>query len=120
MKPYIANFINSIVLLAIGAWGYISLIDTKDSSSNLIAPAFGLILLICTPFIKKENKSITYISLLLTFFLAVTLIVKFLVIQIEQRNIQEIVRISIMIITCIITISTFIKNFIDIKKARNS
>ena len=52
MNSFKANIINSIILIAVGLWGYL-----ESSSGTAIIPVlFGWVLLFCSPGIKKENK----------------------------------------------------------------
>ena len=54
MKIAFYNTLNSIVLIALGLWGYIDV----QSPTALIPVGFGVILLLCSNGLKKENKII--------------------------------------------------------------
>ena len=56
------NIINSISLIAMGIWGYIDV----SSVTALIPAFFGAALILCTNGLKKENKMISHIAVLLT------------------------------------------------------
>ena len=49
-----ANFLNSIILIAVGSWGYFD--GDGKSITALIPVIFGIILLLCTNGIKNQNK----------------------------------------------------------------
>lgn len=129
MKPYIANLLNAAVLIGMGLWGYFSIdptvIDPETgeevgrSVTALIAPAFGLIFLLCTPLLKKENKAVAHIVVLLTFLIIIALI-KPLTGNMAEGDTMGIVRVGAMILTSVIAMATFIKSFIDARKARQS
>ena len=70
MKTYQANLLNSIVLIIIGLWGYFEVV----SPTALIPVFFGLVLLLCNGGVKKENKVIAHIVVLLTLLLLVALV----------------------------------------------
>ena len=58
-----ANILNAICLIAIGLWGYIEVI----SPTALIPVGFGAALAFCIPELKKDNKVMAHIAVLLTF-----------------------------------------------------
>lgn len=127
MKPYIANLLNAAVLIGMGLWGYFAIdptvIDPETSEpvgrsvTALIAPAFGLIFLLCTPLLKKENKAVAHIVVLLTLLIIIALIKP---LTGAGGDTMKIIRIGAMIVTSIIAMATFIKSFIDARKARQS
>jgi len=62
MNAASANLLNSIVLIAIGLWGYFE----TNAPTAFIPVGFGAILLLCTPGVRKENKVIAHVAVLLT------------------------------------------------------
>ncbi len=127
MKPYVANLINAIVLLVISLWAFYSGMPPEDAAPEikppytaLIPAAFGIVLLLCTPLLKKENKAVAHIVVLLTFLLIISLVAKPLISQIEQGDPVGIFRVGLMILTSVIAMASFIKSFRDARKARNS
>ncbi len=119
MKPYIANLINAITLIGLGLWGYYSNEPADRSLTALIAPAFGVIFILCTPLMKKENKAVAHIVVLLTLVLIIALI-KPLTSNISSGDNMGILRIGMMIVTSVIAMVSFIKSFIDARKAREA
>jgi len=117
MKPYIANLINAAALICLGLWGYFSNEPADRSVTALIAPAFGLIFLVCTPLLKKENKAVAHIVVLLTLLIIIALI-KPLTSNISSGDNMGILRIGLMMLTSIIAMITFIQSFIAARKAR--
>ena len=59
---YIINLINSLILIGVGVWGYVS----SGSGTALIPVALGVILLFCTPGLKNQNKIISHLAVLIT------------------------------------------------------
>nr|AOE11832.1 hypothetical protein [uncultured bacterium] len=53
MKTAFYNILNSVVLIALGIWGYIDYTDVQ-SPTALIPVGFGVILLLCTIGLKKK------------------------------------------------------------------
>ncbi len=68
MKPYRTNLIFAILLVLLGLWGLIArYAEQGDWQFTALIPAgFGGLLLILTPGLKKENKIIYHIVVLLT------------------------------------------------------
>ena len=62
MNSFKANLINSLSLMFIGLWGYLEVV----SPTALIPVIFGVVLLLCTKGLKKQNKLIAHITVLLT------------------------------------------------------
>ena len=115
MKPYIVSLLNAIVLISIGTWGYIG--SESPSITALIPVAIGVILLLLNPWLKKENKIIAHIVVLLTFVILIGLF-KPLMGAIDRDSTLSIVRVSVMMLFTVIALITFIRNFINVRKLR--
>ena len=115
MKPFIANLINAIILIALSSWGYLA--SQTPSMTALIPTFIGVVLLICTPGVKNENKVIAHVAVLLTFVVLVGLI-KPLLGALEREDTAATIRVCIMILSTVIAMITFIRNFIDVRKKR--
>ncbi len=118
MKPYVANLLNAFVLILMSLWGYFSA-GEGASFTAFIPAAFGLVFLICTPMLKKENKAVAHIVVLLTLLviLALTMPLKS---QITKEDTMGILRISLMMLTSVLAMIAFIRSFIAARKARNN
>tara|TARA_B100001175_G_C19485882_1_gene629762 strand:+ start:710 stop:1054 length:345 start_codon:yes stop_codon:yes gene_type:complete len=108
-----ANIINSICLIVIGLWGYLEV----SSPTALIPVGFGAALILCTPGVKKENKVIAHIAVLLTLVILLALLGMRLPKSIDQGGLG-LVRVLLMIGTSILSMVCFIKSFIANRKAR--
>jgi|TARA_B100000780_G_scaffold77288_2_gene52221 uncharacterized membrane protein (UPF0136 family) len=111
MKTYQANLLNSIVLIIIGLWGYFEVV----SPTALIPVFFGLVLLLCNGGVKKENKVIAHIVVLLTLLLLVALVGMRLPKSLDSGGLG-LIRVIAMISTSTIAMVTFIKSFIANRK----
>ena len=115
MKPYIVSLLNAIVLISIGTWGYIG--SESPSVTALIPVAIGVVLLLLNPWLKKENKIIAHIVVLLTFVILIGLF-KPLMGAVDRDSTISIVRVSVMMLFTVIALITFIRNFINVRKLR--
>ena len=115
MKPYIVSLLNAIVLISIGSWGYIG--SESPSVTALIPVAIGVVLLLLNPWLKKENKIIAHIVVLLTFVILIGLF-KPLMGAVDRDSTISIVRVSVMMLFTVIALITFIRNFINVRKLR--
>lgn len=113
MKAHTANLINGIILVLVGLWGYFA--SETPSPTALIAPAFGLIFILATPMVKKENKVVAHIVVLLTLLLIIALIMPLM----AREGIAQI-RIIIMILSSVMAMVYFIKSFRDARIAREA
>ena len=67
--------------------------------------------------VKKENKIIAHIAILLTLIITIGLIKPFLG-SLERGNITGIIRVSLMILTSLLAMIAFIQSFIAARKAK--
>ncbi|MAR26049.1 MAG: hypothetical protein CMC50_01290 [Flavobacteriaceae bacterium] len=109
-----ANLLNSIVLIAVGGWGYFD--GDGKSITALIPVIFGVVLLLCNSGIKKQNKVIAHIAVLVTFICLLGLFMP-LNGAIERGNDTAVVRVSAMIVSSLTALIFFIKSFIENRKA---
>ncbi len=117
MNPYKSNLINGVTLIVFGLWGaYPYLFLSTGSFTSLIPVLFGAILLLLSNGLKKENKVIAHVIVLLTLLLFVSLFMP-LKGAIERVDTIAILRVSIMLFTSLIALRTFIKSFINARKS---
>lgn len=108
-----ANILNSICLMVIGLWGYLEV----TSPTALIPVYFGFVLFFCSFGLKKENKVIAHIAVLLTFIILIALVGMRLPKSIEQGGLG-LVRVMLMIGTSALSMLYFIKSFIANRKVK--
>ena len=111
MKTTQANLINSFTLIILSFWGYL---DT-GSVTAFIPFGFGLFLLLCHNGLKRQNKIIAHVAVLLTLIILIALVVTRL-----QKSLDEggtgLFRIIFMILTSVIAMITFVRSFIEARK----
>ena len=110
-----ANIINSVTLIIIGLWGYFEV----SSPTALIPVGFGVALVLCSTGLKKQNKVIAHIAVLLTFIILIALAGMRLPKSIEQGG-MGLLRVFLMIGTSTFSMIYFIKSFIAARKAREN
>tara|TARA_B100000780_G_scaffold278967_1_gene254685 strand:- start:52 stop:396 length:345 start_codon:yes stop_codon:yes gene_type:complete len=108
-----ANIINSICLIVIGLWGYLEV----SSPTALIPVGFGAALIFCSPGVKKENKVIAHIAVLLTLVILIALVGMRLPKSIDQGGLG-LIRVLLMIGTSVLSMVYFIISFIENRKVR--
>lgn len=111
MKIAFYNTLNSIVLIALGLWGYIDV----QSPTALIPVGFGVILLLCANGLKKENKIISHVAVLLTLVILVALVGMRLPKSLVSGGLG-LVRVSAMILTSILSMVAFVISFIKARR----
>jgi len=115
MNAYLANLINAIALVVLGAWGYAGSDD--PSMTALIPVGIGAILLICSPGVKKENKVISHVAVVLTVLILFGLI-KPLTGAIGRSDTAAMLRVIAMMGTTILALVFFVRSFIAARKKR--
>jgi len=118
MKPFQANIFNSAILIIMGLWGYFS--SENPSMTALIPVAFGVLFLLGTSPLKNDNKVVAHIIVLFTFLLVLMIIGKPLRSAIESGGSMKIFRSAAMIMSGIVAMIFYIKNFRDVRKAREA
>ncbi|MEM9328579.1 MAG: hypothetical protein AAGA85_23130 [Bacteroidota bacterium] len=117
MKAHQASLINAILLIALSTWGYFA---SATPSITALIPAFvGIALLICNPGVKKENKVIAHIAVVLTLIILFGLF-RPLMGVIERGNTMGILRVVLMLVSTIYALITFIQSFIAARKNRQT
>lgn len=112
-QPYLINFINAIVLVSLGSWGYFA--SDTPSPTALIPVIAGIILLLLTPGFRKGNRIIAHVAVIITFVILIGLI-KPLTGAIGRSDIPAIARVVIMMLTSITAMILFVKSFIDARR----
>jgi len=116
MKAHTASLINALILIGFGLWAYFG--SETPSNTAFIPVGFGVALVLMVPGVKKENKIIAHIAVLLTLLILIALIVKPLPAALERNDGLAIMRVSVMILSTIVALIFFIKSFRDVRKAR--
>lgn len=113
MKNHTVNLINAIILIAMSAWAYLT---SESPSVTALIPAFiGIVLIALNGGIKKENKVIAHIAVVLTLLIIIALI-KPLTAAISEDRQLSILRVGIMMLSSIWAMVTFVKSFISARK----
>ena len=116
MKPYIASFINALILISFGLWAYFT--SENPSMTALIPVIIGGILLVMVPGVKKEAKIPAHIAVTLTLIVAIALF-KPLSASIAREDVGAIIRSLVMLISSVVALIDYIKGFIAARKLKN-
>ena len=116
MKAYTVSLINSFILITMGLWGYFES-DSRPITA-LIPVIIGTILVAINNGLKKENKIIAHIAVLLTLIITIGLLKPFLG-SLEKANFTGTIRVSLMIISSLWAMIVFIQSFIAARKSKN-
>ena len=108
-----SNLLNSVILIAVGSWGYFD--GDGKSMTALIPVIFGVVLLLCNNGVKNQNKVIAHIAVLATFVCLVGLFMP-LNGAIERGNDVAVGRVSAMIASSVIALIFFIRSFIEARR----
>ncbi len=117
MKVYVASLVNAMVLVGFGLWGYLG--SEAPSKTALIPVIIGVVLLSLYKGIKKEDKIVAHIAVLLTLLILGGLM-KPLTASMGSGDGMAILRVSIMLLTTLIALVAFIKSFIAVRRARTA
>ncbi len=113
MRPYAINLINSLVLISLGLWGYLSY---PNASVTALIPVFtGIVLIVFTPGLKKENKLAAHVVVALTFILFIALYMP-LKGAIGRNSLPGIIRTSTMLFFALVALIIYLKSFRDARK----
>ena len=116
-KPYQISAVNAVSLIALGSYGYIQ--SDSPSMTALIPVIFGVLLLLMNSGIKSENKLIAHIAVTLTLVILFGLAMPLLG-AIGRSDTYAILRVSVMVITTVVSMVFFVKSFIEARKNREA
>lgn len=115
MKPYQINLVTAVILIALGLWGYLA--STSPSPTALIPVGFGIVFAAATPVLRKENKAVAHVLVLLTILLTIALIIP-LRGALNRDDGVAVVRIGVMLSGCVAAMVVYIRSFIEARRAR--
>lgn len=117
MKPFQASVLHAIILVVFGLWGYFG--PENPSLTALIPVATGIVLLLLNPGLRKENRAIAHIVVILTLLILIALIMP-LSGAIKRSDPTGLVRVLVMMAASVLAMVYFIKSFIDTRRERKS
>ncbi|MDF7808529.1 hypothetical protein P4E94_13840 [Pontiellaceae bacterium B12219] len=118
MKAHTASLINAVVLIGFGLWAYFG--SETPSVTALIPVVFGVVILSLYKGVKKEDKIIAHIAVLLTLLILIALGVKPLPAAMERGDGLAVMRVVVMMVSTFVALFFFIKSFVDVRKAREA
>ena len=110
MNAKTASLVNAILLISVGGWGYLE----SGSPTSLIPVVIGTILVLLNKGIKKQNKIVAHIAVLVT-LLGFALVMPLMKAIEDGRN-DAILRILIMLSSSVYAMIFFVKSFIQARK----
>ena len=110
MNAHTASLVNAILLISVGGWGYLE----SGSPTSLIPVVIGIILVLLNKGIKKQNKIVAHIAVLVT-LLGFALIMPLMKALDDGRN-DAILRILIMLSSSVYAMVFFVRSFIQARK----
>tara|TARA_B100000925_G_C22005250_1_gene473348 strand:+ start:3160 stop:3531 length:372 start_codon:yes stop_codon:yes gene_type:complete len=121
MKTYQANLINSLALILIPLWAYLTYegtLEKPNQSITALIPLFlGVILFLCNNGVKKENKVIAHIAVVVTLIALLGLFMPLKAAIAEDRTLS-LLRVAIMLFTGMLAMITFVRSFIANRKSK--
>jgi hypothetical protein len=117
MKPYQVNIFHSAVLIATGLLGYF--LSENPSPTAFIPVVFGLILFALNSGLKKENKVVSHVVVLLTLLITVALVSP-LKGAIGRQETGPILRVALMLSVSALALISYIGFFVAARKAKKA
>ena len=117
MKAYQASLINAVLLITMGLWAYFA--SESAPKTAFVPVGFGVALLALNPGVKKENKVLSHIAMVLTVLVLLSLIMP-LIGSINRGNGLAVVRVGVMMASAALTTVFFVKSFKDARRKRKS
>ena len=115
MKAHTACLMNALILIIFGLWAYLG--SESPSKTAFIPVGFGIAIAAMVPGVKKENKIIAHVAVLLTLFILIGLIMP-LKGALARGDALAILRVVVMMLSTIAALFFFIKSFMDVRRAR--
>lgn len=115
MKAHVVSLIHAVALIGLGGYGYLS--SDTPSVTALIPVVFGVLLLAMNNGVKKENKVIAHVAVLLTLLIIIGLI-KPLTGAMGRGDSAAVARVATMLVLGVLAMVSFVRSFIAARKAR--
>ena len=119
MKAHTASLYNALALIGFSLWGYFSSTNWTfwplELKTSLIPFFVGIVLLALNTGVKTQNKVVAHIAVLLTLVILFGLI-KPLMGAFGRSDSMAIARVAIMLVSTVIALVAFIKNFKEARK----
>ena len=115
MKAHIVSLIHAVALIGLGGYGYLS--SDTPSVTALIPVVIRVLLLAMNNGVKKENKVIAHIAVLLTLLFFIGLI-KPLSGAMGRGVSAAVARVATMLVLGVLAMVSFVRSFIAARKAR--
>ncbi len=115
MKPHVANTIAAIVLITMGGWAYLT--SESPSLTALIPCAFGILFLALNGPLKKENKVVAHVIVVLTLVVFASLFMP-LSGTLERGDTLGTVRVGLMMAATLSALIAYVRSFINARRQR--
>lgn len=110
------NMINALVLVVLGMWG-VNETGLERSPTPVIPVVIGIILFVCTGFIRNHHKVVSHVAVVLT-VLIIPGLAKPFISALNSGDSMAMFRTGTMIVTSIIALIFFIKSFREARLAK--
>ncbi len=119
MKAHTASLMNALILIGFGLWAFLEPKSAGETASKtaLIPVGFGVGILALYQGVKKENKIVAHIAVLLTLLILVGL-VKPLLGALDRTDGLAIMRVAVMMASSVVALICFINSFIVVRRTR--
>ncbi|MEM6671908.1 MAG: hypothetical protein AAF726_03640 [Planctomycetota bacterium] len=117
MTAHTASLLNAILLVSLSGWGYFT--SETPSPTALIPAIIGVLLLLMNPGVKRHNKAIAHVAVLLTLIVLLGLVMP-LRGAMERDDSAALIRVAVMMASTVIAMIFFVKSFIDARRAREA
>ena len=111
MNPTKANLINGLVLLLLGLFNHFT--SLHPTRIGLIAPVVGIVFIITTSMLKKNNKSLYFFIISLNTLLLGLLTQQFIETLGNDSEMRFLSRLITMLFSCLVTTFVFVKYYLD-------
>jgi uncharacterized membrane protein (UPF0136 family) len=107
--PHKVNMVNGIILITAGLIGFFS--NPSYPLTALISPAFGLVFILLNPAMKKGNKIVIHLIVVLTLLLGIMVTMVFFRAA-EPAFDRRSILLAIMALSCYVSFAFYLANFI--------
>ena len=115
MTAHRASLINAILLIVMSLWAYLSI--GMASLTALIPAGFGVALLLCWSGLRREDKLIAHVAVTVTLVVLLALLMP-LRGALGGGDMLALLRLVVMMASCVYAIIFFIKSFRDARRTR--
>lgn len=117
MNPASVSLINALLLIGLGLWGYFA--SNSPSPTAFIPVVAGVLLVVCNPGLRKQNKVIAHVAVVVTLIILLGLVMPFKG-ALGRGDMAAVARVGLMLVSSLVALVAFVQSFRAARAAKKA